>query len=85
MALVVSVIYGKRALPLVWVVVQGKKGHLPEETHVQLVQAVQPLIPDGNTVIFLGDGEFDSNQLQAEIKENVVGICLSYSVQSFAL
>jgi len=70
LALVVSVIYGKRALPLVWVVVQGRKGHFPEKTHVQLVQTVQPLIPDGNAVIFLGDGEFDGNQLQAEIEEN---------------
>jgi hypothetical protein len=70
LALVVSVIYGKRALPLVWVVVQGRKGHFPEETHVQLVQAVQPLIPDGTVVIFLGDGEFDGNRLQAEIAEN---------------
>ena len=70
LALVVSVIYGKRALPLVWVVVQGRKGHFPEATHVQLVQAVQPLIPAGNEVIFLGDGEFDGNRLQAEIAEN---------------
>ena len=31
LALVISVIYKKRALPLVWVVVQGSKGHFPEE------------------------------------------------------
>lgn len=37
LALVVSVIYQKRALPLVWVVVTGSKGHFPEETHCQLV------------------------------------------------
>jgi len=70
LALVVSVIYGKRALPLVWVVVQGRKGHFSEETHVQLVRAVRPLIPAGNEVIFLGDGEFDGNRLQAEVAEN---------------
>ena len=70
LALVISVIYKKRALPLVWVVVQGSKGHFPEETHVQLVQAVKPCIPDGAAVIFLGDGEFDGIGLQAEIDQN---------------
>jgi hypothetical protein len=70
LALVISVIYKKRALPLVWVVVQGSKGHFPEETHVQLVQAVKPCIPDGADVIFLGDGEFDGIGLQAEIAQN---------------
>ena len=70
LALVISVIYKKRALPLVWVVVQGSKGHFPEETHVQLVQAVKPCIPDGADIIFLGDGEFDGIGLQAEIDKN---------------
>jgi len=70
LALVVSVIYQKRALPLVWVVVQGSKGHFPEETHCQLVQALKPLLPEGSDVIFLGDGEFDGNQLQAELDSN---------------
>ena len=70
LALVVSVIYQKRALPLVWVVVQGSKGHFPEETHCQLVQALKPLLPEGSDVVFLGDGEFDGNQLQAELDNN---------------
>lgn len=70
LVLMISVIYKKRALPLVWVVVQGSKGHFPEETHCQLVQAIKPLLPEGCHVIFLGDGEFDGNQLQAEIDDN---------------
>jgi hypothetical protein len=70
LALVISVIYGKRAMPLVWVVVQGNKGHFPEETHQQLVQTVKPLIPEGSDVIFLGDGEFDGIQLQTDIAAN---------------
>lgn len=70
LALVVSLIYQKRALPLVWVVVQGSKGHFPEETHCQLVETVKPLLPEGSDVIFLGDGEFDGNQLQADIDDN---------------
>lgn len=69
LALVISVIYKKRALPLVWVVVQGNKGHFPEATHLQLVQAVAPLIPEESQVIFLGDGEFDGIHLQAWLAE----------------
>ena len=67
LALVVSVIYQNRALPLAWIVVQGSKGHLPEETHCQLVQTVKSMLPEDSDVIFLGDGEFDGNQLQAEL------------------
>ena len=70
LALVVSVIYQKRALPLVWVVVQGSKGHFPEEMHCQLVETLKPLLPEESDVIFLGDGEFDGNQLQADIANN---------------
>jgi len=70
LVLMLSVIYKKRALPLVWVVVQGKKGHFSEEVHCQLIQTVKPLLPEGCDVIFVGDGEFDGNQLQAEIDDN---------------
>lgn len=70
LVLMISVIYQKRALPLVWVVVQGSKGHLPEETHCQLVKTLKPLLPEESDVIFLGDGEFDGNQLQADIADN---------------
>ena len=70
LALVISVIYQKRALPLVWVVVPGRKRHFPEETHCQLVETLKPLLPEDSDVIFLGDGEFDGNQLQADIDAN---------------
>lgn len=67
LALVISVIYKQRALPLAWIVVKGSKGHFPQESHVALLQQIQPLIPKGNDVIFLGDGEFDGVDLQAQI------------------
>jgi hypothetical protein len=65
--LMVSVIYKKRALPVVWIVVQGSKGHFPEETHVRLIEQVHDIVPEGCEVIFLGDGEFDGVTLQATI------------------
>ncbi len=69
MALMVSVVYQKRALPLAWIVVQGNKGHFPEDTHVRLLEQVQTLVPAGADVIFLGDGEFDGVALQAAITD----------------
>ncbi len=65
LALLVSVIYQHRALPLGWVVVKGSKGHFPEESHLALVARVASLLPPGAEVIFLGDGEFDGVNLQA--------------------
>ena len=64
-ALVVSLVYQGRALPIAWLVVTGRKGHFAEAMHVDLVQRVQALVPVEATVIFLGDGEFDGPGLQA--------------------
>ena len=70
LALVVSVVYKGRALPIAWIVVKGSKGHFPEDTHVKLVQKVHELVPEGVTdVVFLGDGEFDGTLLQAELEK----------------
>ncbi len=67
LALLVSVVFRKRALPLAWIVVKGSKGHFPEDRHLALLGQVQPLIPPEADVIFLGDGEFDGIDLQAAI------------------
>ena len=52
MALMISVVWGKRALPVCWLVRTGKKGHMPERVHIDL------------QVVLLGDGEFDGCDLQ---------------------
>jgi hypothetical protein len=64
-ALVISVVYRGRALPVAWLVAAGRKGHFAEEMHIALVEQVQALMPREATVIFLGDGEFDGPGLQA--------------------
>lgn len=46
-ALMMHVVYKGRALPLAWLVRQGKKGHLPEDWHITLVQQVEALLPGG--------------------------------------
>jgi hypothetical protein len=67
LALMISVIYKKRALPLAWLVVQGHKGHFPAEMHVALLNEIVALVPADADVIFVGDGEFDNLDLQAAL------------------
>ena len=67
--LMVSVIYKGRALPIAWTVVKGKKGHFPEDAHIDLVQQVKSLVPEGAQVVFLGDEEFDGVNLQKTIED----------------
>ncbi len=68
-ALLLSVVYHGRALPLAWVVVQGQKGHFPEDTHCALIAQIQPLIPPTAQVTVLGDGEFDGTALQTALRQ----------------
>jgi len=65
--LMLSVVYKRRALPLAWIVVKGKKGHFPQSSHCALLAQIQPHLPPSSAVIFLGDGEFDGTELQATI------------------
>ena len=68
-ALMVSVVYQGRALPVAWLVRRGTKGHFPEDLHIALVEQVQTLIPPGASVVLLGDGECDGTALQQTIQE----------------
>ena len=63
-ALMIHVVYKGRALPLCWMVRQGKKGHFAEDLHIALVEQVQEMVPPGASVVLLGDGEFDGTGLQ---------------------
>jgi hypothetical protein len=66
-ALVASVVYAGRALPIAWLVVKGKKGHLPQERHLELLEMVHQLVGEASRVVVLGDGEFDGTLLLARI------------------
>jgi hypothetical protein len=70
MVLMVSVIYKKRAIPVVWIARKGKKGHLPESFHCQLIEKLIAIAPENCHKTLLGDGEFDGNSLQALLKEH---------------
>ncbi len=68
LALMVSVVYHGRALPVAWVVVQGQKGHFPQEIHCALIAQIKYLIPPTTEVTMLGDGEFDGTDFQAALR-----------------
>lgn len=66
--LMASVLYQGRAIPLLWTVVKGKKGHLSHDVHCGLIARLQEVIPPTAKVVVLGDGEFDGVELQARIR-----------------
>jgi hypothetical protein len=60
--LMISVsLYGKRALPISWLVIISRKGHLPEHH-------LHHILPPGDRAIILGDGEFDTIEQQAALQ-----------------
>jgi hypothetical protein len=68
-ALMIHVVYKGRALPLCWMVRQGKKGPCAAALHIALVEQVQEMVPPGASVVRLGDGAFDGtgwHQTRAE-------------------
>ncbi|MEM9424950.1 MAG: IS4 family transposase, partial [Spirochaetota bacterium] len=65
MALMVSVVWRKRALPVCWLVRKGKKGHMSVALHLEVLKQLANILPEGSEVVLLGDGEFDGYPLQA--------------------
>lgn len=67
--LMASLVYRRRALPLAWIVKRGKKGHFSWQDHLDLFDRLRQVIPERARVIFLGDGEFDSVELQRALDQ----------------
>lgn len=70
MVLMVGVLYQKRTLPIAWLVYKGKKGHASGERHIQALEKVIPLLPEGSEVVLLGDAEYDTTEMIAWMEEN---------------
>ncbi len=68
MALMINLVYEKRSIPLVWVVFQRPKGHASAKEHIELIERVLKILPEEQAIVFLGDGEFDSIELQQRIR-----------------
>lgn len=73
MALMISVIYGKRSIPLWWLVEKKPKGHFETAKHLELLADVLQLLKDciskEVSINLLGDGEFDSVEIQHFCRE----------------
>lgn len=65
MVLMVSVLWGKYAIPLAWMTKKGEKGHFSEQVHLDLLGVVARVVPSNCRVVLLGDGEFDGKLLCA--------------------
>lgn len=72
-ALMVSLVWRKRGIPVCWFVKSGSKGHFREEHHVEVLKQalliLLPLLPPDMPVTVLGDGEFDGIELQKLCRE----------------
>lgn len=69
MVLMVAIVYKNRALPLAWLVYEGKKGHTTADRHIQALKKVLPLIPQEASVILLGDAEYDTVEMLTWVKD----------------
>jgi len=67
-ALMVSLVWKKRGIPICWFVKKGAKGHFKTSDHLGVLEhalsILQSLVPDHMPVTLLGDGEFDSKEIQ---------------------
>lgn len=63
LCLMVSLVYKNRAIPLCWTVTDQKKGHLPCDTHLDLLEVLKDLLPSDRAITLVGDGEFDGFRL----------------------
>lgn len=70
MVLMVGVVYRKRALPLVWLVYRGKKGHTTAARHIEALEKLKTLLPAPAEVVLLGDAEYDTTEMQLWVQEN---------------
>lgn len=68
--LMLSVLWKGSAIPVVWLVKEGEKGHFSEEKHLELLEAVKEIISENTRNILLGDGEFDGKKLREKLEKN---------------
>lgn len=69
--LMMSVLQGKKALPIVWIVEEGAKGHFSQATHRLLLARLLAVIGSDLKVckVLLADGEFDGSGLLSDLRQ----------------
>ena len=66
-ALVLSLAYHKRSLPLIWHIEPGSKGHTSEDLQVELLKRLHAHFQPNKPIVFLGDSEFDGVKVQRQL------------------
>lgn len=66
--LMLSVLWKGYAIPIIWLIREGEKGHFSEEKHLELLEKATEIIPKNTRNIFLGDGEFDGKKLRKKLQ-----------------
>jgi hypothetical protein len=66
-ALILSLAYHERSLPLIGPVEPGSKGHTSEDLQVGLLRRLHTRFQPDKLVIFLGDSEFDGVKVQQQL------------------
>jgi len=65
--LMVALAFQRRAIPIVWTWRKGAKGHSSAQVHIALLAYVRTLLPKHVRVLVVGDSEFESGDLQAQL------------------
>ncbi len=66
--LMVGIAYRRRALPLAWTWVRSQRGHSSARTQLALLRYLHRLMPAGVSVSLVGDCEFKSMQVAAQLE-----------------
>lgn len=69
-ALVLSLAYRGRSLPLAWSVHEGTRGNVVVTAHIALLSRVYQLLPPVSSVTLLGDSGFDSTDLLLWLRDH---------------
>lgn len=62
--LMVSVLWKKKAIPIIWKTIQAPKGHFPESDHLLVLAMLESILSKLPPVrcVMLGDGEYDGSE-----------------------
>jgi hypothetical protein len=67
--LMVSLAFQRRAIPIVWTWRPFSRGHSSAPVQIALLAYVRTLLPSDVEVLVVGDSEFESGELQAQLEQ----------------
>jgi hypothetical protein len=66
--LIVALAFRRRAIPIAWTWVRCSRGHSSAQVQLALLAYVYGLLPAGVPVLLVGDCEFESSEVQAQVE-----------------